>query len=177
MQRDPGYLLQEVLAKYTDADKWAGMPFEHIRHIPNTKVGDVGQDFVEALCRACGLECAFPEKPDGTRKRQSPWDMRIGGRTFELKTASEDVGGAFQFNHIRYHRRYDALLCIGIAPSDIYVGAWTKADVTTGRAGNLVSMEKATNASYKLTKKPDHLKEIGEFYSVIRALVTGSDAR
>jgi len=70
--------------------------------------------------------------------------------TFELKTATEDIGGSFQFNHLRYHREYDAVLCIGIAPSDIYMGSWTKADVATGAAGKLVSMEKGANASYKL---------------------------
>ncbi len=176
MQRDPSDLLREVLATYADADKWTGQPFEHIRRIPNTKVGDVGQDFVEVLCRECGLECTFPEKDDGTRLRQSPWDIRIEGKAFELKTASEDVSGAFQFNHIRYHRPYDALLCVGIAPSSIHVGAWSKADVATGSAGALVSMEKGANASYKLTKRPDQLNEIGEFCDLILALVTDPNA-
>ncbi|MBD0864665.1 MAG: hypothetical protein GDA36_03180 [Rhodobacteraceae bacterium] len=140
--------------------------------IPNTKVGDVGQDFVEVLCCECGLECAFPEKDDGTRRRQNPWDIRIEGTTFELKNAREDVSGSFQFNHIRYHRPYDALLCIGIAPSRIHVGAWSKADVVTGGAGSLVSMEKGANASYKLTKRPDQLLPIPGFGDLVLALVT-----
>ncbi|MBC6403007.1 MAG: hypothetical protein GDA39_02590 [Hyphomonadaceae bacterium] len=126
MKRDPNDVLRDVLATYADADKWCGQPFERIRRIPNTKVGDVGQDFVEALCREYGLDCTFPEKDDGTRMRQSPWDIRIEEKTFELKTASEDVSGSFQFNHIRYHREYDALLCIGIAPYRIYVGGMVK---------------------------------------------------
>lgn len=176
MQRDPNDILQEVLATYADADKWIGQPFEHIRRIPNTKVGDVGQNFVEVLCHECGLECTFPEKKDGTRLRQSPWDIRIEGKAFELKTASEDVSGSFQFNHIRYHRPYDALLCIGIAPSRIHVGAWSKADVATGGAGVLVSMEKEANASYKLTKRPDQLKDIWKFYDLILGLVTDPNA-
>lgn len=45
--------------------------------------------------------------------------MRIEGASFELKMATEDVHGSFQFNHIRYHRPYDALLCLGIAPENI----------------------------------------------------------
>ena len=80
-----------------------------------------------------------------------------------LKTATEDVGGASRFHHIRCHRPYDALLCIGIAPADIFMGAWSKADVATGRAGHLVSMEKGASASYKLTKKPDQLRPIAAF--------------
>ena len=176
MLRNPNELLQKVLATYADANKWTGQPFEHIRRIPNTKVGDVGQDFVEELCLECGLKHEFPEKPDGTRMRQSPWDIRIEGKAFELKTASEDVGGAFQFNHIRYHREYDALLCVGIAPSSIYVGAWSKAHVATGKAGALVSMEKGANASYKLTKRADQLNKIDVFCDLILALVTDPNA-
>ena len=63
--------------------------------------------------------------------------MKIQGISFELKTATEDVHGNFQFNHIRHHRVYDAVLCVGISPDAIYFYAWSKADVATGRAGNL----------------------------------------
>ncbi|MBC6416371.1 MAG: hypothetical protein GDA47_00870 [Rhodospirillales bacterium] len=175
-KRDPGSILRDILANYTDADKWFGQPFQHIRRIPNTKVGDVGQDFVEVLCREYGFECIFPEREDGTRRRQSPWDIQIEGMKFELKTASEDVGGSFQFNHIRYHRQYDALLCIGIAPCSIHAGAWSKAEVSTGVAGSLVSMEKGANASYKLTKRPDQLKPVSEFGYLILTLVTDPSA-
>ena len=176
MTNDPSALLQEVLANYVDTSKWAGQPFEHIRRIPNTKVGDVGQDFVERLCADIGINCEFPLNDDGSRRRQNPWDIKIEKTTFELKTASEDINGAFQFNHIRYHREYDALLCIGIAPSKIFMGAWTKADVTTGKAGGMVSMEKGANASYKLTKRPDQLYPIAEFEEQVLTLVTNPDA-
>lgn len=170
MAHDPNSILLAVLAEYADGDKWANRKFEHIRRIPNPKVGDVGQDFVERLCTATGLKCEFPLKADGTRKRQSSWDMRIEGATCELKTASEDTSGAFQFNHIRYHRDYEALLCVGIGPSDIYVAAWSKAEVATGKAGKLVSMEKGANASYKLTKKPSQMYPIMDFENLIREL-------
>ena len=168
---DPLDILATVLAGYADADKWTDAPFEQIRRIPNTKVGDVGQDFVEQMCGEVGFDCEFPEKTGGKRRRQSPWDIRIEGRTFELKTATEDVSGAFQFNHIRYHREYEALLCIGIGPGDIFMGTWTKAAVVTGKAGKLVSMEKGANASYKLTKSPDHLEPIESFEGSIFELL------
>lgn len=167
IKREPSQLLLEVLATYADADQWVGQTFERIRRIPNTQVGDVGQDFVERLCEETNFRCDFPMKDDGTRLRQNPWDIRIEGTAFELKTASEDVSGSFQFNHIRYHRPYDALLCIGISPSDIFMGAWSKADVTTGKAGTLVSMEKGANASYKLTKRPDQLVPISGFEKLV----------
>lgn len=169
---DAHKILLEVLEKYEDADKWKGSPFEHIKRLSNTKVGDIGQDFVERLCESLSIEIAFPEKIEGGRKRQSPWDIKIGELTFELKTATEDVSGSFQFNHIRYHREYDALLCVGISPSDIKFNVWTKGDVVTGKAGNLVTMEKGANASYKLTKKPSGLFIIDEFENRILELTT-----
>lgn len=166
-------LLQEILSSYTDDDKWIDSTFERIKRLSNTKVGDVGQDFVEKLCKSVGLNYAIPKKKSGEREKNSPWDIRIEGIEFELKTATEDVNGSFQFNHIRYHRDYDALLCLGITPEKIFFGTWSKADVTTSRAGRLIPMEKGTNASHKLTKKPSQLHPIDQFEKRIRKL-TGS---
>ncbi len=174
MMCDPREILLDVLAGYADSDKWTNAEFEHIKRISNTKVGDVGQDFIERLCRCKGLEIRFPGS-GGKRARQSPWDVQIESVRFELKTATEDIGGNFQFNHIRYHRSYDALMCLGISPGNISVGCWTKAQVTTGQAGRLVSMEKGANASYKLTKRPEQLQPISEFENLILDLVTRPD--
>ena len=52
-------ILREVLAHYADADKWVNSSFEAIKRLSNTKVGDVGQDFVERLCDQLGLTCEF----------------------------------------------------------------------------------------------------------------------
>jgi hypothetical protein len=165
-------LLESVLDQHADAYKWIDARFEKIRRIPNTKVGDVGQDFIEALCEQCSFTTAFPEKTDGKRSKQSPWDIEIGGIKFELKTASEDVKKRFQFDHIRYARDYQALLCLGISPSDIFFNVWSKADVATGKSGKLVSMEKSGSASYKLTKRLVDLKSIDDFEATMREFIT-----
>jgi hypothetical protein len=164
-------LLMQVLDRHADADKWAAAPFEKIRRIPNTKVGDAGQDYVEALCQLYGLSCRFPEDGKGKRSKQSPWDIEIGGIRFELKTATEDVSNSFQFNHVRYARDYQALLCLGIGPDAVWFNLWSKADVATGKAGRLVSMEKSGSASYKLTKRKADLLPIDQFQSVVGAFV------
>ena len=163
MQRpSPRRILRKVLSEYEDADKWQGAPFEKIKRLSNTKVGDIGQDFVERLCGTMDFDCEFPES-GGRRSRNSPWDIRIEGVTFELKTATEDVHGNFQFNHIRYHRTYQGVLCVGIGPNVILFDAWSKADVATGEAGHLVSMDRGSSATYKLTKRPGQLRKIKEF--------------
>lgn len=169
---DYASLMQTVLADLADHSKWTDATFSRIKTLSNTKVGDAGQNFVEAICGELDLVIAFPEQL-GVRKKQSPWDIDIEGVKFELKTATEDVNNCFQFNHIRYHRPYDALLCLGIGPNDIWFDVWSKADITTGKAGSLVSMEKGANASYKLTKRPHGLRPIGEFASKVRAFSTG----
>jgi len=158
----------DVLSKHQNDPKWVEADFAAIKIVSNTKVGAVGQDFIESLCIELGLPCEFPLGKHGNRATKSPWDIKINGIEFELKTATEDVNGSFQFNHIRYHRPYDAVLCLGVAPNQLLFGIWSKADISTGKAGNLVSMEKGANASYKLTKKPSDLLPISEFESTIQ---------
>jgi hypothetical protein len=100
------------------------------------------------------------ESPEST---QSPWDARIENITFEIKTATEDVSGKFQFNHIRHHRDYQILLVLGIAPDEILFNAWRKGDVVEGKAGRLATMDKGSSATFKLTKKPAELLAITKF--------------
>jgi hypothetical protein len=166
---DLNALLLKVLNRHADANKWVDATFEKVRRLPNTKVGDAGQDFIEELCKLYQLDRNFPEGKQGKRSKQSPWDIEIQGVKFELKTATEDVSGCFQFNHVRYARSYQALLCLGIGPEAVYFNVWSKADVTTNKAGTLVSMEKSGSASYKLTKRKDGLFLIEEFERVMNA--------
>jgi len=168
---DPRQLLLSTLLGHADSNKWVGSPFEAIKRISNTKVGSVGQDFLEALTSQLGIRTRFPVNAQNERAKQSPWDIELEGITFELKTATEDVKASFQFNHIRYHRPYDAVICIGVTPDSIYFGMWSKAEVATGKAGTLVSMEKGANASYKLTKRRNQLIPIEEFPVKFEAFV------
>lgn len=164
-------LLLGIIERHHNHNKWDNGIFKSIKTISNTKVGDVGQDFIEQLCIQLGIQHEFPLNANGERLTQNPWDIKIMGIEFELKTATEDTNGKFQFNHIRYHRQYDALMCLGISPERIYFNIWSKAQVTTGRAGRLVSMERGANASYKLTKGPSDLINIEEFNAKLNSFV------
>jgi len=170
----PNYksLFIKALEKNVDNLKWKEGDFIGIKTVSNTKVGSIGQDFIEGLLNAISISCNFPLRKNKTRMTQSPWDIEICGVKFELKTATEDVSGSFQFNHIRYHRPYDAVLCLGVTPNELYFGLWSKADIATGKAGGLVSMEKGANASYKLTKKPRDLMPIADFKRKIKEFTT-----
>ena len=160
-----------ALEKNLDSPKWKEGDFIGIKTISNTKVGNVGQDFIEDLCKFLKIPCSFPMNKKEVRAKQSPWDIEIGNVKFELKTATEDVSGSFQFNHLRYHRSYDAVLCLGVTPNKLYFGLWSKSDIATEKAGKLVTMEKGANASYKLTKKLEDLAPIAEFEKKIKEFV------
>lgn len=161
----------EALSQHDNAKKWNGAIYEKMKKIPNTKVGSVGQDFIESICDELGFECEFPIQKDGKRATQSPWDIKINDIAFELKTATEDTTGSFQFNHIRYHRPYDAVLCLGVSPNELHFNVWSKADIATGKAGNLATMEKGANASYKLSKRPAQLYTIDLFKDKIQEFI------
>jgi len=164
-------LFLQSITKYNNHNKWDNGDYIGIKTVSNTSVGDVGQHFIECICQAHGFKASPPMRDDGKARRQSSWDMDIEGIKFEIKTASEDVNGYFQFNHIRYHRSYDAVLCLGVSPNDLYFGLWTAAQIKTGKAGTLVSMEKSANASYKLTKKSKDLYKIVDFNQVLHDFI------
>ena len=150
-------LMKDVIATYANDPKWIDAPLGDIKILSNTHIGNVGQDFIQQWCDVEALNWKLPEST------QSPWDIRIESISFEVKTATEDVNGNFQFNHIRHHRDYQALLVLGIAPDQILFEAWRKGDVVEGRAGRLVTMDKGSSATFKLTKKPSQLLPITQF--------------
>ena len=149
-------LFLDSLSKYSNDQKWLDSIFSGIKTIANTHVGNVGQSFIEKICRYYGYSIEIPID-------RGQWDIKISNITFELKTATEDTNNSFQFNHIRYHRQYQAVMCLGVSPNDLYFNFWSKADLLTEKAGRLVSMEKGANASYKLTKRKNDLYIIDEF--------------
>ena len=161
---DPIDLMQAIIGRYGNAQKWVGAPLGDVKALSNTHIGDVGQDFVKEWCEQNGMEW------EDSGGRQNAWDAKIQDVTFEVKTATEDVSGSFQFNHIRHHREYQALLCIGIAPDAVLFDAWRKGDVAEGRAGNLVTMDAGSSATFKLTKRKELLRPISEFQSFIDEL-------
>ncbi len=162
-------IFKDVLKESSNHSKWNSGDFKDIKLLANTKVGDVGETFIVRLCEELNIDYEFPLDKKGKHTRTSPWDIKINGITFELKTATEDIHGNFQFNHIRYHRKYDAVLCLGVSPNTLQFNLWTKAEIVTGMAGNLATMEKGANASYKLTKSKNQLFDISEFENKIKS--------
>jgi len=152
---DPLVIFHDVTKRKIIDKKWTNSMHESFKHLGNTSKGDAGQEFIMKYA----IELGFTAEDFG---RTGDRDVMIQGKDFEVKLASEDTSGSFQFNHIRLDYKYDFLLCLGVTPDNLVFGIWSKADVATNKAGTLVSMGRGQNSSFKLTKKKSVLSDIHE---------------
>lgn len=164
---DPLELLLKIAKEKTKLGKWDNQPLQLIKVMANSTKGDLAETFIIEYSKELGFEV------EDRTSRLGDYDTKINGMKFEVKMATEDISGNFQFNHIRYDYTYDWILCIGIAPAIILFDIWSKADLVTGRAGNLVSMGRGQNSSFKLTKQKRSLHPISEFKLRIQSLTKG----
>ena len=155
-------LMLEVIRDHSPVSKWSGATLEPFRQVANTNRGDIGEDFIVRYLQHFDIPVTKSES------RVHPWDLDIAGLKFEVKTASEDSSGSFQFNHIRLDRGYDYLLCLGVRPEEIVFNAWRKGEVSEGVAGTLVRMAEGQSVTHKLTKRPDTMKSIKDLPDWIR---------
>ena len=158
----PLELMLAVIREHSPKSKWTGAPLEAFRRVANTNRGDIGEEFVLRYLQQHGIRAVKA----GSRIQSA--DMQILGKRFEIKTASEDTGGSFQFNHVRLDRRYDYLFCLGVRPDQIMFNAWSKGSVSEGKAGNLVRMAEGQSVTFKLTKKPADMRRIEDLPSWVR---------
>ena len=163
---DPLKIFLNVVASKTIDPKWTGQPHESFKHLANTSKGDAAETFVAEYATALGFNAEI--NPAG---RNGDWDVKINEKKFEVKCASEDISGSFQFNHIRYDYHYDFLLCLGVSPNNLLFGVWTKGDLATDKAGTLVSMGRGQNSSFKLTKKIIDLHDIRGLKDALTAIL------
>ncbi len=159
---NPVELLIEVINDHAPPSKWTGAPLEGFRRVANTNRGQIGEDFIRRYLCAHGVAT-------GNGSRVTPTDLTIGSKFFEVKTASEDVSGNFQFNHIRLDRQYDYLLCLGIAPDSVWFNVWRKGELAEGKAGTLVRMAEGQSVTFKLTKRLDSMRPIEELPDWVEA--------
>lgn len=155
-------LLVQVISDHSPPSKWTGAPLASFRNVANTNRGQIGEAFIHRYLNENGIDTS-----NGTRI-----DMSIKGRYFEVKTASEDISGSFQFNHVRLDREYEYLLCLGIAPASIWFNAWRKGYVAEGTAGKPVRMAEGQSVTFKLTKRKEAMRPIEELPAWVRATLT-----
>ncbi len=153
-------LLASIISKHSPEDIWADSPLIGYRMLGNTNRGEIGEEFIRRYLGNAGLKI-------GNGSRTSEIDMVIEGQRTEVKTASLGVNGTFQFNHVRLDRNYSFLLCLGICPEQIVFNLWHKDEVNDGLAGRLVMMAQDQNVTYKITKKLDDMRPVGEMIDTL----------
>jgi len=157
-------LIRIAKEKHVDK-KWTDKPLYLIKILANSSKGDLAEEFVMVYCKALGF------KVEDKKTRLGDYDKIINGKKFEIKMATEDLTGNFQFNHIRYDYKYDWVICLGVSPDSILFEIYSKAEIATEKAGNLVSMGRGQNSSFKLTKPKNTLKPISEFNDELKSLL------
>ena len=164
-------LLLEVIREHTPKSIWTGAPLAPFRAVANTNRGDIGEEFLRRYLGQHGI-VVFK-----AGSRIDAADMQIKDKFFEVKTASEDTGGSFQFNHIRLDREYDYLLCLGIRPAAILFNVWTKGAVAEGKAGKLVRMAEGQSVTHKLTKRPASMRPIKDLPKWVQQHLGGAPVK
>jgi len=167
---DPMAILIKIAKEKHIDSKWFGKPLYLIKILANTSKGDLAESFVAEYSTALGFNVVK------NRTRQGEYDLKINGKKFEVKMATEDISGNFQFNHIRLDNVYDWLLCIGVAPDAILFDMYSKGEVANNRVGTLVPMGRGQTtrfsvSSFKLTKPKRALHPISEFKDKIQSLL------
>ena len=123
--------------------KWVGSKYESIKKAPTTVKGDFGEDLVVDLFKL------IDRKAERVNKGKGDFDVieAITSTKYEIKLATEDVNGNFQFNGIKKEIEYDFVICIGVSPNDLWFNVFPKS-----KCNQLtVSMVKDGDETYKLT--------------------------
>ena len=149
-------ILRELMAhKKSVISVWEGMPFEKIKLMSTTEKGDIAEDFLAQLLQIHGYVDVEVKKG-----RRGHYDVVLNNSVFfEVKAATQDTNGNFQFNGIRYDRDYTHLFCLGITPDKLYYLIVNKIDLMKKKY-RMVSMAKGSNATFKLSRR---IAQMGEF--------------
>ena len=149
--------------------QWNNTQFSVFKGLSTTEKGNTGEDFLASILKLCGYSDV-----NVLEGRRGHYDVIFKHNKkeilFEVKVATKDVNGSFQFNGIRYDTKYTHLFCLGISPDKIGYLIIKKELVGTDKY-KMVSMAKGSNSSFKLTKKENLLNSFDEFDTDIRSIV------
>ncbi|MDA8031469.1 MAG: hypothetical protein MPK62_10180 [Alphaproteobacteria bacterium] len=162
-----GIMLSVIDRHRKKESAWEGATFEYVKYISNTNKGNLGEQFAYEM-----FNLVFPEGEIVWKDHsRDDYDIMVNGIKFEVKTATQDKQGGFQFNGIRFDTKYDYLLLIGIGHDDLYFEAVSRSKLTDE---SMVPMAKGVNSSFKLTIKirGERLHSINEFDHFMKNLVS-----
>lgn len=151
-------IMRELIGKYLSKSNlvWEQGEFADIVRVEKGLRGEVGEDFVAEMLRFSGYADAAKETGRSSRlQKKGAFDIRVAKQLVEVKTATMDVHGKFQFNGIKYNGNapYDLLFVVGVAPDHVFFRIYRKDAIPP----NLPSMAKNTPGTHKLTLSRDEM--------------------
>ena len=140
---------------------WGNSPFNDITTLESNNVGEVGETFLELLCKKTGIESSI----DGTKTKQKgggSGDGKIKKRTNEIKTARLGNGDSKSFQHElgEYPWKAEFMTFIDISPNSIYLTIFPNfPEDFYKKSGN----DKSKCEPYFPTKTITRRKDVGNF--------------
>jgi len=168
-------MTEQILCELVDAQqfthkRWVGTKFSSLKFASPTEKGSIGEDLLGELLRELGYS-----NVKVVENRRGDYDVSVQHKKrnikFEVKVATQDVNGSFQFNGIRYDTGYTHLFCLGVLPTTILYKIVSKSELTNQDNYRLASMQKDTNATFKLTRTENELRSFKHFKSEITQLL------
>jgi len=178
-------IIEEVISQSCSQKKWLGSKNEKIKSLSLTEKGTIGEKILEAHINNINgdYKAEFPEI------RKGDYDIRGINITknivkdFEVKLATEDSNGGFQFNAMKLDAEYDFLFCLGISPETEWFQIISKENLFDGnymkstfncKLGSLYKKrenEKKDEMSYKLSMSKKKLRPISELKIVLKEIL------
>ena len=109
-------ITESVISQSCSKKNWLGSKNEKIKPLSTTEKGTIGEKILEANIN----NISDDYKAEFPKIRKGDYDIRglnIGKNTyqdFEVKFATEDSNGSFQFNAMKLDAVYDYLFCISV---------------------------------------------------------------
>lgn len=121
IQKDVQRLIHKLAADDSIVQTWRGAPYGEIQDITNPKKGILGETIAMNWFEMFGFEC---ENLGLVKKRGGgnvDLNIKVGRRKVgvEIKFATMDTGGSYQFGWIPAHFNYDLIFFIGMRPNAI----------------------------------------------------------
>jgi len=134
----------------------------------STDKGSTGEEFIFELTKRL-----VDKNAKYVGNIRESYDIVIFNKKIEIKTSTEDTSEHFQFNGIRFYRKYDYLLVLGISPNDIFFNIYNASDIKAQKIGVLVPMEKGAgkDSSHKLTRTKQQLYNISRFKEILEKVL------
>ena len=94
--------------------KWRNSKYQSLKETSTTEKGDWGENLLCKILSEGGLPTTRHNHGRGG------YDVEAPGHRTEVKLATEDTSGKFQFNGLDLDRDFDAGFLLGVSPEDLF---------------------------------------------------------